>query len=680
MPKDPYKYFRPEAHELVERLGKGVLDLESHSASPDRVLHLLRLAHTLKGAARVVKQQEVAERAHAIEEALSPFREPKDGVPSERINGVLHLIDEIRDRLSRLAPAVPSGQTAPDDGLHTIRAGVTEIDALLESVTESHAHLTSLRAAARSVDRVRDLTDVLAKQLTAPGPREAASPAAVSVRSARGLADELRRLVTGLERQIDSSLDQLDRELGQVRQSAEQLRLAPAGTLFTQLERTVRDAAQALNKRVRFDGTGGDVRVEAHVLAVVQRALVQMIRNAVAHGIELPAARSALGKPPTGLVKIGVTRRGQHVVFRVQDDGRGIDLEAVRAVAAQRGLLDPETRELGAKELIRLLLRGGITTSASVTDVAGRGIGLDVVREVSESLRGQVTVLTEAAKGAVFELAVPVSLASLEALVVETRGVLATIPLDGVRQMVRVAPAGISSSGEGESVVHEGQAVPFISLSRALRMPTAARPAGVARSTVIVHGTSGTAAIEIDRCVGTARIVARPLPRFSVAERVIAGAYLDAEGNPQLVLDPDALVLAAARQDTVDHPSEPVSPPQVLVVDDSLTTRMLEQSILEAAGYEVDAVTSAEEALLTARRKSYQLFLVDVEMPGMDGFAFIEHARSDPALRPVPAILVTSRASAEDRQRGQQVGAQGYIVKSDFDQAQLLARIKQLVQ
>jgi two-component system chemotaxis sensor kinase CheA len=314
----------------------------------------------------------------------------------------------------------------------------------------------------------------------------------------------------------------------------------------------------------------------------------------------------------------------------------------------------------------------------SVTEVSGRGIGLDVMREVAEQLKGEVTVLTEAGKGTTFNLAVPVSLASLEALIVESGGVAATIPFDAVRQTLRVAPAQVSRTARGESIVYEGIAIPFCGLLRALQTRAADTRARRVWSTVVVEGSGGLAAIGVDRLLGVTRIILRPLTDLTPADAAIAGTYLDAEGNPQLVLDPDGLVAAATHPDSADATPETTRPP-LLVVDDSLTTRMLEQSILESAGYEVDTAVSGEEALERARLKRYALFLVDVEMPGMDGFTFIERSRLDPALRAVPAILVTSRTSLEDRERGHRVGAQGYIVKSEFNQAELLARIRQLL-
>jgi two-component system, chemotaxis family, sensor kinase CheA len=264
-------------------------------------------------------------------------------------------------------------------------------------------------------------------------------------------------------------------------------------------------------------------------------------------------------------------------------------------------------------------------------------------------------------------------------LLVEAAGAVASIPLDAVTRTLRLRAHEIARTAQGDAVVHDGRVIPFMSLSRILRPATPSRRDRRFGSAVIVRGANSLAAIGVDRLLGTASLVLRPLPELAPATHVVAGASLDVEGNAQIVLDPEGLVSEA------QSAGPPMQQPEssrvaVLVIDDSLTTRTLEQSILESAGYIVHAMASAEEALDQARRHRYGLFLVDVEMPGMDGFTFIERARADPALRDVPAILITSRSSPEDRQRGKEVGAQAYIVKSEFVQTEFLQRVQQLVQ
>jgi len=289
-----------------------------------------------------------------------------------------------------------------------------------------------------------------------------------------------------------------------------------------------------------------------------------------------------------------------------------------------------------------------------------------------------VSLRTEAGRGTTVELVVPFSLASLSALVVDAGGVAAAIPLDAVRAAVRLSARDVTRAAQGDCIVHEGTVIPFVPLARPLGGAVRAAREGRPWSAVVVDGGQALAAVGVDRLLGAATVVLRPLPALAPADPIVAGASLDAEGNPQIVLDPHELVSRAARAEARAD-AAPLPPPPVLVVDDSLTTRMLEQSILESAGYEVELATSGEEGLQKARARSFGLFLVDVEMPGMDGFTFLERTRADAALSVVPAILVTSRDAPEDRRRGLQAGARAYIVKSEFDQGALLDTIRRLL-
>jgi two-component system chemotaxis sensor kinase CheA len=366
------------------------------------------------------------------------------------------------------------------------------------------------------------------------------------------------------------------------------------------------------------------------------------------------------------------------VSFACTDDGRGIDLEAVQRVAERKGLHLETGRKMPADALLQLLLKGGMSTSGAITDVSGRGIGLDVVREAAERLGGKAEVRTDAGKGTTIELLVPVSITSRQALTVEASGVAAAIPVDAIRGIVRLTPEAIMRTEQRRSVLFAGQAIPLTSLRHTVALRWASESSTKPSSVVVLEGRTGLAAFCVDRILGIAHVVMRPLPEFAPAADVVAGVTLDAVGDPLLVLDPDSLVAGAQRAgaETLDPTPARLS---VLVVDDSLTTRMLERSILESAGYDVGLAASGEEGLAKARGAGYALFLVDVDMPGMDGFTFIERIRADPDLRDTPSVLVTSRAAPADRQRGEDVGAQAYVVKSEFDQGVLLERIRTLV-
>ncbi len=367
------------------------------------------------------------------------------------------------------------------------------------------------------------------------------------------------------------------------------------------------------------------------------------------------------------------------MTFICRVDGQGIDVDGVRQAALRKGIsLASKAGAWTADDAIQLLLKGGVSTTGSVTEVSGRGIGLDIVRETASKLKGQIQVRTESGKGTSVEITVPLSLSSLPAILLEAGGTASAIPLDAVPATRRIADKEIARTPEGDSVLYEGKGIPLLLLSAILHGETATIQKRKFRSIVVVRSGGDHAALEVDRVLGTSNVVVRHLPEWLGADPVVAGAALDERGSPQVVLDPDGL-LRAARQTGARAEGAVAARLPVLIIDDSLTTRMLEQSILDSAGYEVELAVSGVEALLKARERRYGLFIVDVEMPGMDGFEFIAQTRQDPRLREIPAILVTSRNAPEDRKRGEQVGASAYIIKSEFDQVRLLKLIQELL-
>jgi two-component system, chemotaxis family, sensor kinase CheA len=574
-----------------------------------------------------------------------------------------------------VAPSPLAQAPANEDAFWAAKPNVDDLDVLMDGIAELNVQLGFVRGSRRDVERAAGLAELIGDQLTTRRGSQVSEAELVRMRS---LVQELQALLVAAERQTGTSVEQASRELAQVRDAAERLRLVPAESSWSSLERTARDAALSLGKHVTFEARGGDIRLEAELLSQVQRALMQAVRNAVAHGIELPNERSAADKPSAGVVSIAVLRRNHNVVFSCTDDGRGLDLEAVRRSAQQRGIAPEALAGLDAEGLARLLLRGGISTASSVTGVSGRGIGLDLIRETAENLAGSVTLESRPGRGATISIIVPVSLSALSALLVDVAGRVVGVPLSSVRGTARQLPDEITHTADGDTVLVDGKVVPYASLARLLGGESSDAQIGVGGSSVLVEAEDGVVALGVERLLGIESIVTRGLPELALLSPVIAGASFDAEGNPQLVLNPEALVRAARRVAAAPRAAARRRAP-ILVIDDSLTTRMLEQSILESAGYEVDLAVSGEEGMDKARLRKYALFLVDVEMPGMDGFSFIERTRSDPELREVPAILVTSRASPEDVQRGRAVGALAHIEKREFNQTALLERIRKLV-
>ncbi|HEY6331233.1 MAG TPA: response regulator [Blastocatellia bacterium] len=693
MAKDKYKYFRIEAREILDDLGRCVLQLEGGAGRKENIARILRLAHTLKGAARVVEQPGIAQSAHSLEDIFAQYREDPGSLAQSHVNQALALVDEIARGVAALdqqpAKAAEEASSPVAKGnFETVRIELEEADKLLESVAEAAAQLHGLEVRAASIARTRQLAaDLLQYLYAGAGPETRASMPAWM--RARSLAVELCQLADHMDRTFAPAVSQVRAEFEEVRDAADRLRLLPVTAIFGPLERAVRDAAQALNKQVTFEAAGGDNRLEGHVLSPVRDAMLHLVRNAVAHGIEPAAERMSSGKGAQGHVRVTVSRHGHSMAFKCSDDGRGIDVEAIRGAAVRGGLVTvSQAAAFTMDEVIHIIMKGGVSTAGAIDEVSGRGIGLDVVHEIATRLKAEVTVRSEPRAGTTVEIRVPLSLSSMHALEVDVGGGNSVfLPLDSVRRVIRITKNDIVRTEGSESLLHDGKMIPYLPLSRALGKAAhqgrngrgSNRDAPAAWAAVVIEGPAGAAATGVDRLLGASNIVVRPLPSLARAEPVIAGAVLDAEGNPQLVLDSEPLIAAAlvSREPAITE-SVKARPP-ILVVDDSLTTRMLEQSILESAGYQVDLATSGEEALAKARANQYGLFLVDVEMPGIDGFEFVSRTQSDARLSSVPSILVTSRSAAEDRRRGEEAGARGYILKGEFDQGFLLQSIRELI-
>jgi two-component system, chemotaxis family, sensor kinase CheA len=675
---DPYRYFRLESRELIDQLTRTVLDLE-HEPQPAGLIDiLLRLAHTLKGAARVVKQHDIADHAHAIEDVLAPLRGSTQAVARQELARLFPSLEAIRERVQELErptaatplamPATPTPAT-PATALPATAARVNggEIDQLREHLSDTHAAAAALDQQQSALVKARQLAERVSEAVRRLG---------LSDRDLDAAVQDLSELVDASHRALDGVAHKLRADLAEARESAARLQFVAAQTLFAPLEMAARDAAEMAGKAVRVACQGGEIRLAADVVGVVQAALIQAVRNAVAHGLETREQRLSRGKPPQGQIRVTVQRAGAKIVFCCADDGAGVNLAELRNALRDAGDGD----ETGDKnELLRRLLKGGISTSKDVTQLSGRGVGLGILREAAARLRGELALRSEPGMGTEIELRVPMSSAMLDALIVVQDGHSLAIPLHAVKHTVRIAARDLVVDARGQGLVHEGNVVPFAPIGRVLKSATMDPSRRDAWSAIIIETQAGTAAVGAERLQGVQNVVVKQLPPFAPADAVIAAAYLDPEGRPQLVLDPEMLV-EFVKTMVLAPANDPAAPLPLLIVDDSLTTRMLEQGILESAGYEVELAVSGEDGLTRARARPHALFLVDVEMPGIDGFEFIEQIRADAALRDTPALLVTSLGSAAHRERGMLAGADGYIDKGQFEQKEFLAMVRRLVQ
>ncbi|ATB27545.1 hybrid sensor histidine kinase/response regulator [Melittangium boletus] len=687
---DPLLYFRIEARELLEQLTQGLLSMDDGEGGAQGVPELFRYAHTLKGAARVVGQSHMAEMAHAVEDALSPYRDSGGHLPPDSVHEFLRLVGQMANALDALEappPTPSSSEESPSIPLaeapssEVVRVELERLDTLLEGLSEAVVQLGGLRGVVESLSQAHHGANGLVEQLTSP-----MASSGSSAERARWLgrvlsvAEGVRSSLVKAGRQLGGGLGQVESELGRLRDGAHTLRLVPTQTLFGPLELVARDVATSLGRQVEVRAEGGDIQIDGHVLSAVRQALLHVVRNAMDHGLENPDERRALGKSPTGVFSVKVKRRGGRVSFLCEDDGRGVDLGRVRQVALERGVASLEEVEtLDEEGCLELLFRPGFSTARTITDVSGRGVGLDVVRDTVRRLKGDVSISSRPGLGTCITLEVPLTLASLEVLGVEVGGQRLLLPLESLGAAIHLPAEAVTWTGGRGSISHAGEVLAFLPLAEVLDSAESAQRPRVWSVLVLDAGSLGRAAVGVDKLLGISRRVSRPLPASVPPLPLVTGASFDEQGVPTLLLDAAGLVRRIQSGSSAGLAKvKPVQRHLILVVDDSVTTRMLEKSILEAAGYQVELAASGEEGLEKVQRGGHSLLIVDVEMPGMTGLDVTRHIRANPALNALPILMVSSLATDEDKRRGREAGVSAYIVKGEFHQHGFLETVARL--
>ncbi len=478
-------------------------------------------------------------------------------------------------------------------------------------------------------------------------------------------------------------------ELGVVAQRIEDdvmaVRLLPVTTIFGPFQRLIRDLQRDLGKDVELVLHGGEIEIDRTILEQLRDPLMHMLRNAVDHGIEGRQERLTAGKSPRGTIYLEISQIGGSVTLVLSDDGSGLDPQRLRAAAQKKGLLSAEqVANLNDQQARELIFEPGFSTSATITGTSGRGVGMDVVREHIERLNGHITTTSNPGFGTRFTITVPQTLATTRAIVLEQCGQLFAIPSVMTERNARVKVGDIVSVEGRRAVVIDGHPVPIVELADVLERPPV-RTEGEWRTFFVLRKDDRRVALLTDRLVGEQEIVVKQLMWPLRHVRNVAGAAVLGSGHTAIVLNPVDVFKTSLQllgSGARPQPKEVMVADRrscILVVDDSLTTRTLERSILEAAGYQTVAAADGVEALAVLRQQAIDLVVSDIEMPRLDGFGLTAAIRSDERLRQIPVVLITSLDAREHQERGVAVGADAYVIKSSFDQGHLLQTIGRLL-
>lgn len=463
------------------------------------------------------------------------------------------------------------------------------------------------------------------------------------------------------------------------------VRMLPLSNIFGIYPRVVREASNAGGKLVRLEISGEGTELDKRILEQVADPIMHIVRNCVDHGIETPDKRRIAGKPEHGTIRLAAYQRGDRVEIEIEDDGSGIDPARVRETAIRKNLITSDD-ELTNEESVDLLFQPGFSTAETITEISGRGVGLDVVKNNIEKLEGYVAVDSTPGLGTRFTVSLPVTLAVIKGLLVESNDAHFVIPLVSVREMVAVPEGDIQTLGSHRGFLMRNTAIPIIDLLEYLGGGVTVRASGNSQ-VVVVGNDKFSLGLEVGRLIGEQEVVIKPLGSFLRKSVNVAGVTILGSGEAVVVLNINQLmrkVREGKRTGTrIRRQNEPVTDParrkKILVVEDSLVVRELQRNILETAGYEVDTAIDGEDALTHLAKKAVDCVVTDIEMPRMNGFDLTTAIRTKSEFKDTPVIMVTSCGSDDDKKRGIDVGADAYVIKGSFDQNNLLTTIERLV-
>lgn len=480
-----------------------------------------------------------------------------------------------------------------------------------------------------------------------------------------------------------------------LREETERLALVPAETVFGGLARAVRDMARADGIEVEVATRGLDLPVERSMLQALKDPVLHALRNALSHGADSAEARQRLGKPTSLSIQLTVEAKGGGLVLGIHDDGHGPDLAAIEATGRARGLIAPG-ENLDTEALLALPFEPGFSTAGAVDALSGRGMGLSVVAEVARALHGQVRLARRAPHGTSLILTLPLSAARRPVLIVEAGGARYALPSGAAEVLLRLDPRSLATVAGRPVAQVPGEAgetltLPLAELGDLLGLGSS-RPDDGAMPVIRLRGARGRCLLAVDRLEEVRTLLVLPAPPIGTDPGLVTGTVILGTDTPVLVLDPDGLFDRIGRHGPAPRPrptgqgdANGTMPEKrrstILVVDDSITTRTLEKSILEAAGYRVIVCVDGQEALdrLRARIEPVDLVVADVEMPRLTGFGLVEALRAEEDFARLPVVLMTSRGDEEDVARGLALGADAYLTKQKFDQRELLDTIGQLL-
>ncbi|OGW18072.1 MAG: hypothetical protein A3G93_09990 [Nitrospinae bacterium RIFCSPLOWO2_12_FULL_45_22] len=688
------KKFVEETRERLRRVEHDFISLEAEKGNRDILQGVLREVHTIKGSANMLGLKNISTLAHSIEAMLDKEKGGEEGLNPQGMNILYQSIDllsrmveviaqdgketldpsdlcaslESAISAEKMQPALPPNEMTPTSTYHYLQISDLETVRINASIIEQLSKISSeLRYwIMREEERYHQLSNLLSPIF-------------------QGLPQELR---TSYKKFLENYSEEVvlgDRLIHQLQEEVLAISLIPLAHVFDGLPRAVRDLSQELGKEVELVIEGGEIAIDQRIINQIDAPLIHLVRNAIDHGIEHPEQRRLLGKPPKGKLRVCASQKGNRISIEIEDDGQGIDFPKIQDEIVKKGFLSQEeAASLPEGELLRFIFNPGFTTQSIITEVSGRGIGLDIVRGTVEKLNGTVTLTTERGNGTRCLLNLPFYLALIPSLLFTSGDSTFAIPLSFIEEVVYLDPNKVMSLENRDVISFHGKTIPAAKLTGLLQLPTVQGDGQKYYALIIKHGEQRVG-ILADKVLEEKDIVIKKLGRYFRATREISGVAGLSNGGVALALNVTAIVEAIIQGLRKGIPLErgkieetKKGPLSLLLAEDSLIVRDLEKNILQMAGYKVETARDGLEALEKLKEQDFDLIITDIEMPRMNGFELVAAVRKDDRHKEIPIIIVTTKEKREDRLRGLEVGADAYMLKSSFDQGEFLAIIEKL--
>lgn len=745
--------FRVEADQQSAVLSEGLLELEQDPSSAERLESLMRAAHSIKGAARLVDIQFVVQLAHVMEDVFVMAQKGVLLLTANQIDVLLNSVDAIveissfggnldqwmessKQRFDTLIinmNAILTGDklvSIPDKGGNTtektvlvapellsanqfdnavsmetnivekkqasqkervLRVSADQLNRLMglagESLVESrwvYPYAESLLRLKRQQTELVCLIDTLREQLDIGS---ASDVVLALVRSAQKQASYCREILADRLTDLESYDRRTTNLSSRLHHEVVKSRMRPFGDGIHGFPRMVRDIAKSLGKEVQFIVDGSSTMVDRDILDKIESPLNHLIRNAIDHGLELADERIANGKPAKGTIRLHAYHHAGMLSLVVGDDGRGVNIERLRQKISEKGLVDKSMADtLSEAELLEFLFLPSFSTRDQVSEISGRGVGLDVVHDVVQEMRGNVRAISEFGKGTKFHMQLPLTLSVIPALIVEISEEPYAFPLARIDKIVRVSPSSIEEA-EGNQFVRIGNKnIGLVNAAQILEREPLCEHDGDDLSVIVLSERNSHYGMVVDKFLGERDLVVQVMPSVLGKVQDISSAALMEDGSPVLIVDVDDLirsidkVLKMMRLNKIKNPDEVVSVlKRVLVVDDSITVREVERKLLEWSGYQVDTAVDGMDGLNMLRGGDYDLLITDVDMPRMNGIELVKAVRQDPSLRGLPVMMVSYKDREEDKMRGLEAGADYYLAKGSFHDDSLRQAVIDLI-